>query len=94
MIFNSCSYPCTVIDVLSDLWERMFANMSLDVLTMGVVGVVVELLADVKVTVLVVVVINLEFTVPLSYVTEVLSDVWTGTTINVGAVIDDVLSDL
>ena len=55
-----------MIDVLSDLWERVFSNMSLDVWTMAVVGVVVELLADVKVTVLVVVVINLEFTVPLS----------------------------
>ena len=33
-IFNRFSHPCAVIDdVLSDVWERVFANMSLDVWT-------------------------------------------------------------
>ena len=36
MILNSFSLPCSVIDVLSDGWTRVFINMVLDVLTIGV----------------------------------------------------------
>ena len=86
MIFNSFSHPCTVIDVLSELWDRVFINKLLDVSidvrydvmieALNTVTVVITL-TDAEVTVLVVAVITREFAVPLSYgVVEMLVDVW------------------
>ena len=65
-----------MIDVLSDVWERAFINMLLDVWTIGVwngvvtavltvITVGVDLLADVKVTVLLAVTNALAFAAAL-----------------------------
>ena len=35
-IFNSFTHPCTVIDVLSDVWTGVFINMLLDEFAIGV----------------------------------------------------------
>ena len=75
-----------MIDVLSELRDRVFINKLLDVsigvrddvLLDALTNVTVAIiLADVEVAVLVVAVITLEFVVPLSYgVVEMLVDVW------------------
>ena len=101
MIFNSFAHPCTVIGVLTDLWKRAFTNMSFDVwsidvwddvttdsLTTATVGVGVDILADVEVTVLVAVVISLEFEESLLCAVDVLYDVWDGTSIDADVMID------
>ena len=75
-----------MIDVLSELWDRVFINKLLDVsidvrddvpLDALITVTVVITLTDAEVTVLVVAVITLEFAVSLSYgVVEMLVDVW------------------
>ena len=78
MILNSFSHPCTVIDVLSELWDRVFINKLLDVS--------IDLRDDVPlgalITVTVVITVTaVEVTVfvaaALSYVVvDMLADVW------------------
>ena len=75
-----------MIDVLSELWDRVFINKLLDVsigvrddvpLDALITVTVVIILADVEVTVFVAAVIALEFAVALSYiVVEMVADVW------------------
>ena len=75
-----------MIDVLSELWDRVFINKLLDVsigvrddvpLDALITVTVVIILTDVEVTVFVAAVIALEFAVALSYiVVEMVADVW------------------
>ena len=75
-----------MIDVLSELRDRVFINKLLDVsigvrddvpLDALITVTVVIILADVEVTVFVAAVIALEFAVALSYiVVEMVADVW------------------
>ena len=76
-----------MIDVLTDLWEWVFVNISLDVCTVGVgydslttvtVGIGVAMLSDKEVTALVAVVVTLGFAVSLSCAVDVLAGVWDG----------------
>ena len=79
MIFNSVPHACAVIDVFSDVWDRVFVTMSLEVWTMDVwddvilasltavpIRVDVDMLMDVEITVLIVVVILLAFDVVIT----------------------------
>ena len=68
-IFNNFSHPCTVVDVLSEVWTGVFINMLFDEVTIGV-------RADVKVIVLPDAVTDLEFTVSLLVNIDMLA--WSG----------------
>ena len=72
--------------------------MGIDLLTTVTVGVGVNMLVDLEVTAVVAVVISLGFTVPLSYAVDVLTDVWSGPSIDVrvssGARVDFVVDAL
>ena len=59
-----------------------------DVLTTIAADVGVNMLADLEVTVLATVVIALEFSVRLSYGADELADVWSGTSIGVGVLLN------
>ena len=46
-VFNSISYPCSIIDVLAELWTGAVNNMLVDVLTIDIrIGVCIVALAD------------------------------------------------
>ena len=86
-----------MIDVLTDLWEWVFVNISLDVCTVGVgydslttvtVGIGVAMLSDEEVTALVAVVITLGFAVSLLCAVDVLAGVWDGKSIDADVMID------
>ena len=90
MILKRFSLLCVLLDVLSDVWEWVSGNVSLNVwiidvcddvmidsLTTVTVDVGADMLAEFVVT------IDLERVVPLPYAVDVLTDVWAGVSINV-----------
>ena len=86
---NSFSYPCVVIDVLADVWVGEVMNMfRVEVLRIGVcddvvigeliviimIGADANMLADVDIIVMTAAVIDLEFSISVSYAAVVLAD--------------------